>query len=110
MKLVLVACRLTSRERARNGTKGSEIKFSASRPVFLSPPLQVNQMAIECNEKTCRLPLELGTPPSGVLTPLEQNQPDLIARPRKPQVTTQVGVTVGLGFAAQGPVVRHQDA
>ena len=33
------------------------MKFCATRPAFVSPSLQPNQMAIECNGKTCRIPL-----------------------------------------------------
>lgn len=40
--------------------------------------------------------------------PSDQNQPDLIAMPRKPQLTAQVGATAGLGFAGQDPIARHQ--
>lgn len=52
---------LTSWERTCNGTKRTEMKFSAVRPAFLSPSLHPNQMVIECNGKAYRLSLGYGS-------------------------------------------------
>jgi len=40
----------------------------------------------------------------------EQNQPDLIAMPRKPHLTALVEASADLGFEGQDPIASHQKA